>query len=433
MGLPPAQSNTRMDDMSPRRFHCDRARLGDALARSASVGDTRPGVRRLALSEADREIRSVFVGWCGELGLELRIDAIGNLFARRPGTDAGSPPVLIGSHLDTQVAAGPYDGALGVIAALELIRVLNDHDVDTVAPVEVVVWTNEEGARFQPPMMGSAVYTGALSLEEALASRDGDGVSVADALTTIGYAQESVMPEADADSYFELHIEQGPILDREGIDIGIVDRSCAAAGRILEIEGETGHAGPTPMEQRKSALVAAAEIVIALDSLGRTSGPHGRSTATAIDAWPNVPGIIPSKTLLAIDYRNDSVTTLDEMSSALSSILAHIGERRAVRVRTVSEWRFGHQTVFDERLAAIVESAANALDLPVRRIRSFAGHDAYHLAAKVPTALLFTPCRDGISHNTREDVDLVRVANAVDVLINSVAIRARPSSHITAH
>jgi N-carbamoyl-L-amino-acid hydrolase len=269
-------------------------RLWASIQRSGEIGVGRPGgLARLALSDADREMRDLFVSWCREAGCEVTIDRLGSIFARREGTDASLPPVVMGSHLDTQVNGGKYDGIVGVLAGLEVIRALNDHDVRTQRPIELVSWTNEEGARFSPPMVASGAFAGVYPVDWVLGRLDDDDKRFGDELARIGYAGLAPVGGRPLDAYFELHIEQGPILDAEGIDVGVVVRGYAVRGFLVEVRGETSHTGPTPMDKRRNALVGAAMLAVAVNDVGWRCHPTGgKATAAWLLVKPNQPGIL---------------------------------------------------------------------------------------------------------------------------------------------
>ncbi len=281
----------------------DGQRLWDSLMRLAQLGATdKGGVCRLALTDLDRQARDLFTLWAREAGCEVRVDAIGNIFARRAGRNEALPPVSTGSHIDTQPTGGKFDGNYGVLAGLEVIRSLNDARISTEAPLEVVVWTNEEGSRFVPVMMGSGVFAGAFTLEHALAQRDNDGVSVAQALGAIGYAGAATASatQAPVAAYFEAHIEQGPVLEANERVIGVVEGALGQRWYDVLVQGMEAHAGPTPMELRRDALLAASELVVEVNRIALAQAPHGRGTVGWIDAYPNSRNVIPGRVRLSV-------------------------------------------------------------------------------------------------------------------------------------
>ncbi|MGH2857029.1 MAG: Zn-dependent hydrolase [Solirubrobacteraceae bacterium] len=398
----------------------DAERLWSGLRAAAEIGAwRRPGVQRLALSDADRQMRDRFTGWCRDSGLEVRVDRIGNIFARRPGTEA-IEPVMIGSHLDTQVAGGRYDGVLGVLAGLEIVRWLNDHGLSTRRPVEVVSWTNEEGARFRPAMLGSAAFTGAIELQAALDQRDDDGRRLADELERIGYAGGDGVPGKPPHAYFELHIEQGDVLDRRAVDLGIVTGAYPARGVEIRVRGATAHAGATPMRLRRDALAGAAEMITAIETLATQGGGDGRTTTTRLEVWPNATGIVPAEVMLSVDYRHTGEAELERMATELEREVTRIADRRELDVSWDQLWEFGEGVTFDAELAAIARRHAGTLGVEALQMHSAAGHDAYWLATVAPVLLLFVPCVDGITHNEHEEIEFHRVLRGVNVLAASV-------------
>lgn len=404
----------------------DGARLWASLEAAAEIGRWRaPGVQRLALSDADRQMRDAFCGWCEEAGLRVTVDRIGNIFARRAGAGTGTgtetaDPVMVGSHLDTQVAGGRYDGALGVLAGLEVVRWLDEHELTTRRPVEVVCWSNEEGARFRPSMLGSAVFAGGLDAEAALAQTDEDGLRFGDELERIGYAGSAEVPGRPPHAYLEFHIEQSDSLDRSGLDLGIVISAYAARGMTVRLEGQTGHAGATPMRRRHDPLVGAAELITALDAIARSGGDEMRATATRLQAWPNRTGITAGDAVLTLDYRHAAQDGLNRMTEEVERALSEISERRGLTVGREDEWEFGRGISFDPALAASARRHAARLGVATTDMASAAGHDAYWLATIAPTLILFVPCVDGITHNEHEAITPERVLPGVNVLAATV-------------
>jgi N-carbamoyl-L-amino-acid hydrolase len=401
------------------------ARLWDTIMASARIGPGRieTGLRRLALTDADREMRDLFVRWCRGAGCSVTVDRMGSIFARREGTDPTLPPVLIGSHLDTQIAGGRFDGILGVLSGLEAIRTLNDAGVRTRRAVELVSWTNEEGARFAPPMLASAVFGGVRPLEWALARTDGDGCTVGEELARIGYAGPAPVGGRPVDAYFELHIEQGPILDEKGIPVGVVTGGFEVRGVIVEVRGETAHAGPTPMAQRKNALVGAAMLVVALNEIGFAYSPEGKASTVRIEAWPNLPGILSEWARLTMDVRHPEAAQVDRMLSDLRRAMVDCAARAQVEMEIVESWQFGSER-FDPELVDLVRRTASRLEAPSLDMLSQAGHDAYYVSRVAPTAMIFTPCERGISHNERESCTLDDCVPGANVLLHAVLERA---------
>ena len=400
----------------------DPARLWSTLMRSAEIGPgSAGGLRRLALSPEDKAMRDQFAAWAAEDGFPLTVDQAGNMFVRLDGTTDG-PPVLIGSHLDTQVAGGRFDGILGVLAGLEVLRTLRDNGHVPRRPIEVVNWTNEEGARFSPPMMSSCVFAGLQTLDWLYDRTDDDGVRFGDALEAIGYRGEADVGKP-LDSYFELHIEQAPELWDTGTGLGVVTGSYASHGIAVQFHGETAHTGPTPMGRRKNALVAAANVATLVDEIGHRHAPVGKATVARLIAWPNKPGIISSFAELTVDVRHESPATAERMRSEALDAISDGASRARVEAEVVSEWSFGDER-FDAGLADLVRSAADALGVSRLEMKSQAGHDAYYVSRVAPTIMLFSPCVAGITHNEKEDVPQPETTAAANVLLNAVLARA---------
>jgi N-carbamoyl-L-amino-acid hydrolase len=399
-------------------------RLWDSIHESAAIGATADGgLCRLALTAEDGLARRRFMEWSEAAGCVATVDQIGNIFCRRIGCEPALPAVAIGSHLDTQISAGRYDGVLGVMAGLEIARALNDAGIGTRRSIDVVSWTNEEGARFPLPMMGSAVFAGQLGLEEALAATDADGTSVREALAEIGFVGEEPVGSRALDSYFELHIEQGPLLDAAGIDVGVVDGAVPSRAFSVKLRGETAHAGATPMELRRNALAAGGRVIAAVDAIGRGHGWDGRSTTTRMRVWPNLTGIVPSEVDLAVDMRHSSAPELGRMVTELHDACSEVTEETRVDIDIQPAYSFGGFS-FDRACVALVDQAARELGASRRRMLSQAGHDAYNLALVSPTAMIFCPCRDGRTHNPSEEVDEARAWPSVETLMRAVVARA---------
>ncbi len=322
-------------------------RLWESLERSAEIGRFRDvGLRRLALSAEDKEMRDLFVDWAKKAGCSIEIDRLGNIFARRAGSDPSLPPVAIGSHLDTQICGGRYDGILGVLCGLEVVRTLNDRGLVTKRGIEVICWTNEEGARFSPPMMGSMAFAKVLPLESVLATTDDDGVTVAKALDEIGYAGPAPLGERKFDAYLELHIEQAPVLDREKCDIGIVVGGYKTQALRLTIKGDTGHAGGTPMAMRRNALVGAGYVIAAVNDIGLAyAADEGRTTTTRIESFPNLPGTYAEQVKLTIDFRHIDAGALRGDAQGRRCGDRGIGKEGECRDRGRRGLELGHRAV----------------------------------------------------------------------------------------
>ena len=402
----------------------DPERLWESLERSAEIGRFRDvGLRRLALSAEDKQMRDLFVEWAKAAGCTVEIDRLGNIFARRPGTDPSLPPVAIGSHLDTQICGGRYDGILGVLCGLEVVRTLNDRGLQTRRGIEVICWTNEEGARFNPPMMGSMAFAKVITLESVLATTDDAGITVAEALDEIGYAGPAPVGR-EFDAYLELHIEQAPVLDREGCDVGIVVGGYKTQALRLTINGDTGHAGGTPMAQRRNALVGAGYVIAAVNDIGLVyAADEGRTTTTRIESFPNLAGTYAEQVKLTIDFRHIDADRFKAMRAEVDAAISAAAKKANVEIEVAEGWSWGSE-LFAPECIELLKSTANELGLPYREMRSQAGHDAYAVATLAPTAMIFTPCFEGISHNVNEAIELTRSVPGANLLLNAAVTRA---------
>jgi beta-ureidopropionase / N-carbamoyl-L-amino-acid hydrolase len=411
-----------MNPKTNRRI--DPRRLWDSLMEMARIGATpKGGVRRLALSDQDRDARDLFRQWCEREGLSVRVDAIGNVFARRQGRDPLRPPVLFGSHLDSQPSGGKFDGALGVLAGLEVVRTLNDLEIVTEAPLELVNWTDEEGSRFGYMLMGSGVWSGLLDRDKMEALTDLDGVTVAQALDATGIRGPEEARAFAADSYFELHIEQGPILEREGKVIGIVTGAQAQVWYDVVVTGQEAHAGTTPPAARKDALVGAARIVALVDRLMRARGEDGRGTVGQLTVLPNSRNVIPGEVRFSVEFRHPSaaeITRLDEEFRREASVIT---AEQEVHLSLTKLFELPAQP-FDPACVDLVRQAAARLGLPAREIVSGAAHDAVYVARRVPAAMIFTPCAGGLSHNEAESILPEEAEAGCQVLLEAVLARA---------
>ena len=398
----------------------DGDRLWRSLMAMAEHGATdKGGVKRLALTDIDKAGRDLFVGWCRDAGCTVAVDAMGNIFARRPGRDDSRPPILVGSHLDSQPTGGKFDGAYGVLAGLEVVRALNDAGIETEAAIEIVDWTNEEGSRFQPPMVGSGVFAGVFDLDGARAARDTDGTTLGEALAAIGYEGSAAVGGRPVGAYFEAHIEQGPILEAEGRTIGIVTGAQAQRWYEVTVTGQEAHAGPTPMPVRRDALVGAARVIAAVRRIGNDFAPHGRSTCGFVEVYPNSRNVIPGRVFITVDMRHPDDAALAAMDAALRNACAAIGHEDQLRVELVQILHFAAQP-FDARCVAAVRGAAERLGHAAMDIVSGAGHDAVYMARAVPAAMIFVPCEGGISHAEIENATPADLAAGCDVLLQAV-------------
>jgi len=408
----------------PSEIRADLGRFLATLDASSSIGKGREGgLCRLTLTEADREMRDLFVQWCREAGLDVTIDGIGSIFARRAGTE-DLPPILVGSHLDTQENGGRFDGIVGVLGALEVVRRLNDLGIATRRPIEIVNWTNEEGARFSPPMIASGCFVGDYKLDWALGLKDAEGVTLGEALETIGYRGKATVGEREVDSYFELHIEQGDVLDRTGHDVGIVTHAYASHGILVEYRGETAHTGPWPMARRKNALVAGARLLVAVDDLGwEYAATGGKATAARLSASPNKAGLLSDWAEAVCDVRHEDPQVADLMRVRMLRAVAEAGIRAGCEHRVLDQWSWGGD-IFDRDMVEHVRAAVEKLGVSGLELPSQAGHDAYFLARHVPTAMIFTPCKDGITHNNQELATPQMLEPGLNVLLHAVTARA---------
>ncbi|RQN34997.1 Zn-dependent hydrolase [Paraburkholderia tropica] len=399
-------------------------RLWDSLERMARIGATpKGGVCRLALTELDRESRDLFVQWAREAGCEIRIDRIGNIFARRAGRDANASPVLTGSHADTQPTGGRYDGIYGVLGGLEVLRALNDANVQTERPIEVVVWTNEEGSRFAPAMIASGVYAGVYPLDYGLSRSDASGTTIGEALAQIGYAGDVPVGGTPVHAAYELHIEQGAILERSGKTIGVVTAGQGQRWYEIELDGVDAHAGTTPMDLRRDALVGAARIITFVSALGRSYAPFGRATVGMIEAKPNSRNTVPGRCFFTVEFRHPESATLAEMDAKLREELARVAHEE--QLGHCIEQIFDYAPVpFAPECVETVRRAAQALDLSHADIVSGAGHDACYLARVAPTGMIFVPCIDGLSHNEAEAITPEWAEAGANVLLHSILASA---------
>jgi beta-ureidopropionase / N-carbamoyl-L-amino-acid hydrolase len=402
----------------------DGRRLWDSLMQMAEIGATpRGGVRRLTLTEVDKRGRDRFRALCEDAGLSVRVDAIGNMFARREGRDPARQPVLFGSHLDSQPSGGRFDGALGVLAGLEVMRTLNDLGTVTEAPLELVNWTDEEGSRFGHSLMGSGVWSGVFSLDTANALADPEGVTVGQALEAIGYRGPEKAEVFPADAYFELHIEQGPILEQEAKRIGIVTGAQAQVWYDVVVSGQDSHAGTTPPSARKDALVCAARVIDLVDRMMRARGEAGRGTVGQLFVSPNSRNVIPGEVRFSVEFRHPEEAEVDRLDAQFPREAGFIARDCGVALEATRLFRIPAQP-FDPGCVDLVRQAAAGLDYPAREIVSGAGHDAVYVARHVPTAMIFTPCKDGLSHNEAESILPEEAEAGAQVLFQAVLARA---------
>jgi len=405
--------------MKAEQLRIDPARLMARLNRLAEIGRTEDGsCCRLALTDEDRAGRDLVSGWMRELGLEVRVDAIGNIFGLRRGTSAVSP-VMTGSHIDTVRTGGRYDGNLGVLGGLELVQVLNDAGITTRRPLIVAVFTDEEGARFHPDMAGSLTYVGGLALDELYATRSIDGKLFRDELERIGYLGDAPVPLYTPHAFVELHIEQGPVLDIEGITIGAVENLQGISWTEVLITGQSNHAGTTPMRLRHDAGYCAAEIGTFVRRIAREFGGSQVGTVGSITLHPNLVNVIAARARITVDLRNTDDAILAQAERRFAEFLAQLARDEGVKIETHSLARFA-PVVFDKDVAGLIAGTAQRLGHSCRPMTSGAGHDAQMMARMCPTAMIFVPSVKGISHNPAEHTEPAHLAAGADVLLHTL-------------
>jgi len=386
----------------------------DELARIGAIDGG--GCARLALTDEDRAGRDLVVGWMKALGLEVRIDAIGNVIGLRAGRE-NLPPVMAGSHIDTVRTGGRYDGNYGVLAGLEVVRALNAANVTTRRPIAIAFFTNEEGARFTPDMMGSLVYAGGLGLNEAYAASDKDGVAVGDELRRIGYLGPAKPGALRPHAFLELHIEQGPILDEEKVRIGVVESVQGISWTEYTVTGVSNHAGTTPMRLRRDAGYLAASVNLFARKTAWEIGGNQVATVGALVLRPNLINVVPNRAVFAVDLRNTDEAKLKEAEAKVAAHIAEVAAAERVEVEAKVLARF-EPVIFDARLVDRVEHHARALSLSTRRMPSGAGHDAQMMQRLCPTAMIFVPSVAGLSHNVKEHTESADLIAGAEVLLN---------------
>ncbi|SEL29195.1 N-carbamoyl-L-amino-acid hydrolase [Roseateles sp. YR242] len=401
------------------------SRLWDSLMQLARIGATeKGGVCRLALTDLDRQGRDLVTRWAREAGLTVTVDQIGNVFMRREGLNPALPPVMTGSHIDTQPTGGKFDGNYGVLAGLEVVRTLNDHGVQTEAPIEVVFWTNEEGSRFVPVMMGSGVFANAFTLDHAYAATDVDGKSVKDELTRIGYVGSQTPGDHPIGSYFETHIEQGPVLEDHGKTIGVVTGVLGIRWYDCIVTGMEAHAGPTPMALRKDALQVASRLMQEVVACAHRHPPHGRGTVGMVQVHPNSRNVIPGRVKFSIDLRNATDALCEAMDADIRARAAALAAETGLSIEIHPVSAYPAQPFHGDCIQAVA-SAAEALGYSSMPVVSGAGHDAVYMARLAPAGMIFIPCKDGISHNEIEDAQPDHIEAGCNVLLRAMLERAR--------
>ncbi len=395
-------------------------RLWSSLMEMAKIGPgVKGGNRRLTLTDVDREGRDLFKSWVEKAGCKLAIDTMGNMFARREGTDASLPPVMVGSHLDTQPTGGKYDGVLGVLSGLEIVRTLNDLGIKTRHPIEVVNWTNEEGSRFAPAMISSGVFAGVYAQDYAYGLKDTEGKELGAELKRIGYVGREPVGKRALKAFFELHIEQGPILEAEGFDIGVVTHGQGQRWFDVTFIGFESHAGTTPMPRRRDALLGASKLVQAVNEIALKNAPHAVGTVGMLTPYPGSRNVIPGSASMTVDFRHPVDTTLSEMMDAMSAAIETICAEGKLKAE-VKEVFYYAPVEFSHDCVAAVRRAAERLGYSHRDIVSGAGHDACYIASVAPTSMVFCPCVDGISHNEEEDIKPEWATAGAEVLFHAV-------------
>jgi N-carbamoyl-L-amino-acid hydrolase len=399
-------------------------RLWHSLMELAQIGATeKGGVKRLALTDLDRQGRDLVVRWAKAEGLAVTVDKIGNVFMRREGMNPDLPPVVTGSHIDTQPTGGKFDGNYGVLAGLEVVRTLNERGIRTEAPIEVAFWTNEEGSRFVPVMMGSGVFCGAFSLETAYAARDVDGKSVGDELARIGYAGDQVPGDHPIGAYFEAHIEQGPVLEDANKVIGVVPAVMGLSWYDCTVTGMEAHAGPTPMHLRRDALQVATTIMQETVAIANRYPPYGRGTVGMVQVFPNSRNVIPGQVKFSIDLRNVTDDLLNTMHGEIEAFVERTRRETglAIDLQRVSYYP---PCPFHPDCVGAVRAATEKLGYSTMDVVSGAGHDAIYVARLAPAGMIFVPCKDGISHNEIEDAQPGHLEAGCNVLLHAMLERA---------
>ncbi|MDR5762125.1 Zn-dependent hydrolase [Caballeronia sp. LZ035] len=399
-------------------------RLWNSLMTMAKIGATpKGGVCRLALTDLDREGRDLIVSWAKEAGCTVSVDQMGNVFMRRAGRNLDALPVMTGSHADSQPTGGRFDGIYGVLGGLEVIRSLNDRGIETEHPIEVVIWTNEEGSRFAPAMVASGVFAGAFTLDYGLSRKDVEGKTIGEELKRIGYAGDQPCGGRPLHAAFELHIEQGPILEAENKTIGVVTDAQGQRWYEITLTGQEAHAGPTPMPRRKDALLGAARVVDLVNRIGLDHAPLACATVGMLQVHPNSRNVIPGRVSFTVDFRHPEDAVLARMDAALREGVERIAGE--IGLQTELEQIFYYEPVkFDAACVASVRAAAQRFGYSHRDMVSGAGHDACYLARVAPTSMVFVPCVDGISHNEIEDATQEWIEAGANVLLHAMLERA---------
>ena len=405
---------------SGKNIRINGERLWDSLMDMAEIG---PGVACVnnmqTLKEDDAKGGELFQKWCVSAGCSMGVDSMGNMFATRPGADPEALPVYVGSHLDTQPTGGKYDGVLGVLGGLELVRTLNDLNIKTKHPIVVTNWSNEEGTRFAPAMLSSGVFAGVHSEDWAKSRVDANGKSFGDELERIGWVGDEIVGSRQMHAMFELHIEQGPILEAEKVDIGVVTHGQGLSWTQVTIVGKDAHTGSTPMHMRKNAGLGMAKILALVDAIALDHGPHAVGAAGHIDVYPNSRNVIPGKVVFTVDFRSPDLSVIQNMENRLKSEGQSVADSLGLEIEFDKVGGFDPVT-FDDNCVGAVRSAAEKLGYSHMDIISGAGHDACWINRVAPTAMIMCPCVDGLSHNEAEEITKDWATAGADVLLHAV-------------
>jgi beta-ureidopropionase / N-carbamoyl-L-amino-acid hydrolase len=403
-----------------QNLQIDALRLWDTLMETAKIGATaKGGICRLTLTDLDRQVRDWFKAQCEALGCTVTVDEVGNMFARRPGKNDTLPPIAMGSHLDTQPTGGKFDGVLGVLGALEALRTLHETGYETNAPIEIVNWTNEEGSRYAPAMLASGVFAGVFTPEFAYSRADRDGKTFGEELTRIGYKGAEKAGARKFSAMFELHIEQGPILEAEGRMIGAVQGVQGIRWYEVTVTGEAAHTGTTPMPMRKNALIGAARMIERIDAIAREHAPDAVGAVGLIENKPNSRNVIPGEVFFSVDFRHPDEKVLDAVEAKFRAALAEVMPPLQLTYAETRIWQSPPVKFAPELIECVRVGAAKA-GFQSRDMISGAGHDAAYIARVAPTTMIFVPCAGGISHNEAESTSFEECAAGAQVLLNAV-------------
>ena len=395
-------------------------RLWDSLMETARIGGTaKGGVSRLTLTDTDRQVRDWLKSECERLGCTVTVDEVGNMFAVRPGRRADLPPIAIGSHLDTQPTGGKFDGILGVLGGLEVLKTLQDSGYETNAPLMLVNWTNEEGSRFAPAMLGSGVYAGVFDRAYADSREDRQGVTFGEAIEAIGYRGTAKAGSVTFGAMFELHIEQGPILEQEEKIIGIVEGVQGMRWYEVSVTGREAHTGSTPMPMRRDALVGAARLIDRIESIALEHAPSAVGSVGLIEVRPNSRNVVPGHVFFTVDFRHPEDAVLDAMEHTLLAAIDEMTGKGYLDVELKKVWE-SPAVRFDSDCLACVRKSVDAAGFSARTMISGAGHDAAYIARVAPTAMIFVPCAGGLSHNEEESTSFEECAAGAQVLLGAV-------------